>query len=240
MRNISVLGAAIALVALAGCATPHYSDVPTPTRYEKSRQQKLTAADHWRLIADNFAQQISADLQQKNGGQALYITPAGKKDGDFAFVEGFRELLTTALVNQGWVVRTSPQNAMQVDIRYSAYAFQPDRSTYYYGEMTALAAGLWAVGGIATAGSSTSAVAAGAKIVSISAFNEAYAWLLNGQGQDARGPVPSTEILLTASVTYDDQIVARRSNIYYVADEDSALYWNKRDGGAELRVKGGE
>jgi hypothetical protein len=237
MRKISVLGAAIAFVALAGCTT--YSDTPTPSRYESSRQQKLTAADHWRLIADDFARQISADLKPKCGEQALYIVPPGK-GGDFSFVEGFRELLTTALVNQGCTVRTSSKNALQVDIRYSVYAFQPDRSTYYYGEMTALAAGLWAVGGIATAGSSTGAVALGTKVVSISALTEAAGWTLNGQGKDAIGPVPRSEILLTASITDEDQIVARRSKIYFVADEDSALYWNKRSGGAELRVKGGE
>jgi hypothetical protein len=237
MRNISVLGAAIALVVLAGCAG-RYSDVPTPTRYANSEQHKLMAADHWRLIANDFAQQVSADLQQKNAGQALYITPVGPKDGDFAFVEGFRELLTTSLVNQGWVVRTVPQNAMQVDIRYSAYAFHPNRreNIHQYGTLTALTAGVWAFHPFNHVTSFASAMP---KALGAAVILDAAGWALDNE-QNASGSIPSTEILLTASVTYDDQIIARRSNIYYVADEDSALYWNKRGGGTELRVKGEE
>jgi hypothetical protein len=247
MRNISVLGAVIALVVLTGCAGK-YSDVPTPTRYEKSGQQKLMAADHWRLIADDFAQQISADLKQKNAGQALYIIPAGKS-GDFDFVEGFRELLTTTLVNQGWVVRTVPQNALQMDIRYSAYKFNPNRreNTRHYGKRTTLAAGVWALHDLFehTSDSFDSVMP---KVSAVAVVADVAEWLAfesgpNPLAQNASGRIPSTEILLTAHITYDDQIVARRSSIYYVADEDSAIYWEKHGGEGEVhevRVKGEE
>lgn len=48
-----------------------------------------------------------------------------------------------------------------------------------------------------------------------------------GRGQYASGPVPRSEILLTASVADGSRIVSRRSNIYYAVDEDKDLYWTR-------------
>lgn len=227
----------MALTLLAGCAS-RYADAPQPTRFETSKQKKLQAAQHWQIIADNFAAQLTSDLRGKGVTQALHI-PAGKDD--YAFVEGFRELLTTALLAQGWDIRTSPRNALTVDIRYSIYKFQPDRlkNVYFHGEATALVAGLWAVSGIVDGGMS-----AGAKALSVAVLADAAGWIVQDapdgpeKAQYAGGPVPQSEILVTASVTDGDRIVARRSNIYFAADEDKALYWHKPGQGTELRVKG--
>ena len=232
-----VLGTAMALTLLSGCAS-RYADTPQPTRFETSKQSKLQAAQHWQVIANNFAAQLTSDLRGKGVTQALHI-PASKDD--YAFVEGFRELLTTALLAQGWDIRTTPRNALTVDIRYSIYKFQPERlkNVYYHGEATALVAGLWAVSGIVDGGMS-----AGAKALSVAVLADAAGWIVQDapggpeKAQYASGPVPQSEILVTASVTEGDRIVARRSNIYFAADEDKALYWHKPGQGTELRVKG--
>lgn len=238
MRGTKViLGTAMALTLLSGCAS-RYADVPQPTRFESSKQKKLQAAQHWQVIADNFAAQLTSDLRGKGVTQALYI-PAGKDD--YAFVEGFRELLTTALLAQGWDIRTSPKNALSVDIRYSIYKFQPERlkNVYFRGEVTALVAGLWAVSGIVDGGMS-----AGGKALSVALLAETADWIVQDapggpeKAQYAGGPVPQSEILVTASITDGDKIIARRSNIYFAADEDKALYWKRPGQGTELRVKG--
>lgn len=236
-RTTTVLGATVALALISGCAS-RYADVPQPTRFESSKQKKLQAAQHWQVIADNFAAQLTSDLRQKGVNQPLYIPPS--KD-DYAFVEGFRELLTTALLAQGWDIRTSARNALPVDIRYSIYKFQPERlkNVYYHGEATALVAGLWAVSGIVDGGMS-----AGAKALSVAVLADTAGWIMQDapggpeKAQYASGPVPQSEILVTASVADGDRLIARRSNIYFTADEDKALYWQKPGQGTELRVKG--
>lgn len=238
MRGIPViLGTAMAVALLSGCAA-RYADTPQPTRFETSKQKKLQAAQHWQIIANDFAAQLTGDLRAKGVTQPLHI-PA--RQDEFAFVEGFRELLTTALLAQGWDIRTSPKNALSVDIRYSIYKFQPERlkNVYYHGEATALVAGLWAVSGIVDSGMS-----AGAKALSVAVLADAAGWIVQNapdgpeMAQYARGPVPQSEILVTASVSEGERLLARRSNIYFAADEDKALYWQRPGQGTELRVKG--
>lgn len=229
MKKILVTSLAIAITGLFGCAA-RYADVPAPTRFENTKQQKLQAAEHWRNIADHAAGQIANDLHDKLNGRAVFVPQPG---GEQAFVEGFRELLITALVGQGLPVSTEAKNALTVDVRYSIYRFSPDRAKniYYYGDATALAAGLWAVGGIVAADvSSAGGVSAGAKLLTVAAGLDGFAWLSNeamGRGQYASGPVPRSEIVLTSSVVDGSRIVSRRSNIYYTADEDPGLYWNR-------------
>lgn len=229
MNKITIFGIALVIAEmLAGCAAPRYADVPAPTRFENSTQKELQAAQHWQAIADHFASQLAGDLAGKLNGRAVYVPQPG---GEQAFVEGFRELLITALVSQGVPVSTEAKDALAADVRYSIYRFRPDRlqSTYFYGDATALAAGLWAVGGLAVAN------------VSSAAGVEGFGWLSNeamGRGQYVSGPVPRSEILLTASVTDGQRIVGRRSNIYYTADEDQALYWDRPAAAYRVSVGG--
>ena len=235
-----MVGCALAMTCLVGCAA-RYADVPAPTRFENTKQPKLQAAEHWRSIAEHVAGQLPADLREKLNGRAIYVPQPG---GEQPFVDGFRDLLITALVGQGFAVSTEAKNALSVDVRYSIFRFRPDRlqNTYYYGEATALAAGLWAVGGIVAADiSSAGGVSAGAKLLTVAAGLDGFSWVSNeamGRGQYAAGPVPRSEILLTVSVVDNARIASRRSNIYYTADEDQALYWNRPATAHTLTVKG--
>lgn len=230
MNRLVMSGIALALAGMVtGCA-PRYADVPAPTRFENTKQEKLQAAEHWKKIAEHFANQLSSDLRDKLNGRAVYIPNPG---GEQAFVDGFRELLITAIVREGLPVSTEARNAISIDIRYSIYSFRPDRAkgTYYYGDATAVATGLWAVGAVAAADlSSSSGLSAGVKLLAAAAGLDGFGWLSQeamGRGQYASGLVPRSEILLTASVADGNRIVSRRSNIYYATDEDRELYWNQ-------------
>ncbi|MDR2187171.1 MAG: complement resistance protein TraT [Azonexus sp.] len=229
--------------SLVGCAS-RYADAPAPTRFANEDQQKLQAARHWQLIADHFADQLAGSLSGKLGDRAVHVPQPG---GEQHFVEGFRELLVTALVNKGLPVADNPSGALIADVLYNAYRFNPNRvaSTYYYGPATALAAGLWAIGGIAAANvSSAAGVDLGAKALVGAAGIEGFAWVANealGKGKYASGPTPRSEILLTVSVSDGGRIISRQSNIYYTADEDAALYWHRRgsgDTGKTLKIVG--
>lgn len=243
LNTLPTYGLALALAGMVvGCGTPRYADVPAPTRFDNSKQQKLQAAQHWQIIADHFASQLATDLRGKLGQRALYVPQPRDEQ---PFVDGFRELLITALVAQGVPVGIEPRNALTVDVRYSIYRFSANRAanTYYYGEASALAAGLWAVGGIVAANISPAGVAVGAKSLGVAATLEGFSWLLNeqtGVGEYTRGPVPRSEILLTASVVDASRIVSRLSNIYYTSDQDPGLYWYRAYPGYTLKVTGGD
>ncbi|GHT87995.1 hypothetical protein AGMMS49960_15910 [Betaproteobacteria bacterium] len=117
-----------ALVICAACVAPRYSDTPYPQRFEANAQPWLQAVGHWRIIAEHFAEQIDSDLTLQDIDAALYIPP---ELDDFVFVEGFRELLATALSRLGRKIHLAPhdapQGALTVDIRYSVYKFNPER-----------------------------------------------------------------------------------------------------------------
>lgn len=242
MKTIPWLLAAVVGASAFGCASPH-ADVPAPTRFANEDQLKLQAARHWQLIADHFAEQMAANLQGKLNGRAIYIPQPG---GEQAFVDGFRELLMTSLVARGVPVALVEQGSLVADVRYNAYRFKQDRAanTYYYGEATMLAAGLWAVGGVMAANiTSANGVAVGAKVLTAAAAVDGFAWLKNeglGAGRMASGNIPRSEIILTVTVVDAGRIASRQSNIYYTSDEDADLYWKRSNsaGGRAISVVG--
>jgi len=221
----------------SGCAT-QYADVPTPTRFANSKQEKLQAAQHWKVIADHFAEQIAGDLFGRTDGLIsgewrglpLYIPQPG---GEQRFVQGFRELLITSLAQKKIPLSTSANNALTVDLSYSIYRFSADRqaNTYTYGKLTVLAAGVWALGGVLAApGSSHAGVEAGSKLLATAAAFDGYKAFNDevlGEGQIAGGPVPRSEIILTSSIVDKSRIISRISNIYYTSDNERELYWDK-------------
>ena len=229
MKKLVMTSLVLAVTSLFGCAS-RYADVPAPARFESTNQQKLQAASHWQRIADHVAGQLAGDLRDRLNGRAVYVPqPAGEQ----AFVEGFRDLLITSLVARQIPVSIEAKNSLSIDVRYSIYGFRPDRlkNTYYYGEATLLAAGLWAIGSVVAADiSSAGGVSAGAKLLTVAAGLDGFAWLHNeagGRDQLASGPVPRSEIILTTSVVDANRIISRHSNIYYAVDEDRALYWDR-------------
>ena len=240
MKVVLTTAALLVMTAFTGCAS-RYADVPMPTRFENSSQQKLQAAEHWQLIAHHAASQLAADLKNKHGDRAVHVP---MPEGEQAFVGGFRELLITELVAQGIPVSTKPNNAMLVDVRYSIFKFRPDRleNTRFYGEATMLAAGIWAVGGVLDASiAAAPGVDIGSKLLLTVAGIEGFSWLKNeamGGAKRAAGPVPRSEILLTTTVADGDRIVSRKSNIYYVSDDEPALYENRPAVGRTLTVRG--
>ena len=243
MNKSAILCALLAGVGLSGCASK-YADVPTPTRFEAAAQKKLQAAQHWQVIAGHVAEQLAADLSMgdKLAGRALYVPQPG---GEQAFVEGFRELLITALVERGVPVATQAQGALSVDVRYAAYRFSPERvvNQYRYGEVTQWAVGVWGLGAIGSANVTHAVgVHAGTVMVGLGAWLDGWRWLENeatGKSREASGPVPQSEIVLTTSIADAGRIVARKSHVYFVADADVALYWNRpAAGGAVLKVSG--
>src|SRR5260370_42643128 len=97
--------AAVALLGLVSC-TP----VPLGTAYPISLQPKMQAAEHWQVLANDFAARIATIPNPQN--RPIYLV---RKDRHAPFTEAFESYIETALVSSGYVVASSPLGARMVD-----------------------------------------------------------------------------------------------------------------------------
>jgi hypothetical protein len=200
-----LLSSIIAASLLAGCATP-FSPTPTATNFPTTNQQKLQAASHWNVIAQDVARHLGTDLKNR---QPLYVSQDQNKT---AFDRAFCANLISALVAQGFTVQKAPAGALRVDIDTQAIPFSANRpGTVFAGNTTALATGVWALHN----------ASAGAILASAAVASDAFKIV---ESEFATGPVPRMELMITSSVGDDATYIARHVNTYYVADADSHLY----------------
>ena len=89
---------------------PVTSEVPTPSAYTASRQQKMQAIHHWEVLAQNIAVDIGTRMAKDfpEYQEAIYVAPAGITPFDKAF----HDLLITNLVNNGLVVSHNCRNPL--------------------------------------------------------------------------------------------------------------------------------
>lgn len=206
--RVHAFGAVVALAAItAGCATP-YSEVPLATNFPTAKQPKVQAAAHWNTIAGDVASQISAKLSER---RPLYVAQPATKS---AFDRAFANQLISALVGGGHTVLKSPAGALTVEVDTQVVSFSPNRPQYRHaGTATALTTGVWALHvGEATAGAALFATIAAA---------DAFTWF---RSEFATGETPKTEIIVTTSVSDNNQYLSRNTSVYYVADSDRELY----------------
>lgn len=209
MRKRNISATLVLAAMLTGCATP-YSETPLATNFPTGKQQKLQAAAHWNLIANDVAKQLAASLKGKPVLPPVYVNQTGNKT---EFDKVFSSQLISALVAEGFVVHKRPTGAVYVDIDTQPVQFSANRPQYKHaGTATVLTAGVWALYQATPAGIATAAVVGA----------DAYMWF---RSEFATGATPQTEIVITASVSDSNQYLARTTSVYYVADSDATLYW---------------
>ncbi len=197
----------VCLPLVVGCAT-HYTEAPLATNFPTTNQPKLQAAAHWNVIAGDVAKQISSNLKDK---RPLFVNQTSVKT---EFDRAFSNQLISALVSNGFTVMKAPAGALTVNVDTQAVHFTANRPQYnHVGIATALTAGVWAL--------HQAHATAGAVLVAGAGSADAYSWF---RSEFASGATPQTEIIVTTSVSDDNQYVARSTSIYYVADSDSRMY----------------
>lgn len=121
------------LLFMGGC----YTQTPKPATYQYSTQQKMQAAYHWDVLAEDVACQIKMNLKKKGYlNQPVYIRPAcgapmGPCDRHYEtpFDEGFYDLLLTHLVRQGMRVSNVENNALVVTNKVQVVYHRENRLT---------------------------------------------------------------------------------------------------------------
>ena len=193
---------------LGACA----SQLPIPANYPISSQRKTKAAHHWDVLADDVALQTQIAAFGKDSaikGKPLYIREPSEGT---AFNKAFRNFLITRFVNRGMAVSDTPSGAVEVVYDTQLIRHDSNRYTHVPGTLTALTAGLWVLHDMLDSG-----VAAAPATLGLAAVAD---W---GLGHYA-GPAPHTELIVTTSIVTENQYRFRKSDIYYVEEEDTDLF----------------
>lgn len=192
------------------------SRIPEPVGYEYSQQQKMQAAQHWNVLADDVASRINNELILSDYLETpVYIkTTCGDEDNPCepyetsAFNEGFRDLLITDLVNYGVPVRQQPDpDAIIVHYKVQVVYHHATRvRPVQPGLLTGLTA---AITVLRNAPSEVLTVAL-AGMVDLAYNNAVHSGHF--------------EVIITTSMVSQDRYLFRTSDIYYINDKDFYQY----------------
>jgi hypothetical protein len=222
--RLSLLLVALLFLA-AGCVR-----IPQPQGFPYSNQEKMQAAHHWNVLANDVANRINNELIRQNHlTSPVHVRHSCGKPGacgtgtTSAFDEAFNDLLTTQLVNFGVDTRAGADGAnLLVDYKVQVVHHRAIRSQWPQpGVLTALATGVtvlrdapWELVTIASA-------AAADALRATSVLNE------------------HDEVIITTSIMDGDRYLLRTSDIYYINDADSWQYRQPAPA-AEIRLTGGQ
>lgn len=198
---------------MAGCA----SQVPVATNFSLSHQKVARTAHHWDVVAEDVAERTLDSISGKEElhGRAVYVAPARNT----AFNTAFREFMITHLVSNGASVSVCKRDEKtgfssdrpEVEIQYDTQlvVHGTESPKYRPGVLTLLAAGVAVLRNVSVPGPNT-ALVGGAALIDLAAGHAA---------------LPTrTEIIITTTVIEDNRFIARRSDVYYVPDDDARLF----------------
>lgn len=200
---------ALALAALTGCAQ---SPIPVAGNFELTEQKKVRSAGHWQMVARDAAQQTLKMLD--NAGvatNARLSVPA--VDKATTFEKTFHEMLVTELVNTGRRVTLTEQNPLQVTYKVQLVVHNSPRPHFIPGGYTALTAGVYAAYGLSAAHVDTKLLGG----LGLAAAADYGSSIYSG------GPT-ATELVLTTSAATPDQILSRKTDVYYLENVDASLF----------------
>lgn len=227
MKKKSFILILLGTFVLASC-----SSVPKPVTYEFTTQKILQASQHWEILAQNFAQQTVATMMAdplwilNNEGSgvkmasevpSVYIQTNDVSD----FGKTFRTYLITELTRLGYPIASTPDGAVTANWSVRKIHHSADRkSPPWPGAGTATALLGWGVYEVIDSNTSAfTSVLAGA-----AAFDLLYAGAQYGGGYGPFSNVPSTEIVLTFTVSKDSVPLSRKTKAYYVNAQDFSHY----------------
>ncbi len=217
-RSALLFCLALALAA-AGCAR-----IPQPSTFMFSDQQKMQAAHHWEVLANNVADQINHELIRQGYLETpVFVRHTCNRPDPCApgattpFDEGFNDLLISQLVNFGIPTQAKPGNgALTVEYKVQVVHHQSGRIRRLWpGVLTAL----------------TSSV-----IVLQDAPWEAIALAAAATGDLTGGTLTVDghyEVIISASIVHDNLYLMRKSSIYYVNDPD---FWHYQPSTPAARI----
>lgn len=225
--------ASLTLLILFSCSFFSCSSAPKAITQPYSFQEKLEAAHHWEVIAQDLAKQLSLYLEKNplnTIGTGYVISGVSVPNNPYIYIQTndrsvfgktFRQSLVTELAKRGYPIAYKPDAALTLrwsvkKIKYKAYR----EMNRVPGTFTALAALGYGVHKLYAASS-----AFGAAIGTGAAMD----LLDQSNGFLRKEQAPNSEINLAVTISQKGIMLARQSEIYYINAEDLNQYSNIPD-----------
>ncbi len=200
---------ALAVATLAGCAQ---SPIPVSGNFDLTEQKKVRSAGHWQIISQDAVRETLKMLDESGVASNARVAIASP-DKPTAFDTAYHDLLTTALVRSGRRVTTSGQNALQLSYKAQLVVHNSPRPHFVPGMYTALTAGVFALYGLRNQHMDTQALG-GLGLAAAADY---------GSSVGSGGPT-ATELILTTTAATPDQILTRKTDVYYIENADATLF----------------
>ncbi len=206
-RSMRMLLLGVSAALLSACAT---SPIPVSENFPLTVQPKVRSAGHWNLLSRDVVAQTLDTLSKVGTTSHLYVAlPPNASEFDRAF----REFLITELVKSGRIVMQKPDNAIEVSYQTQVVRHQSYRQHFVPGGFTMLTAGLYAMYGLRLEHVDAKLVGG----LGLAAVADTVASINSG------GPT-HTELILTTTVATGGRYLTRKTDIYYVEEEDVTLF----------------
>ena len=206
--RLALLASAVA--SLVGCATR--APIPLAENFELTVQPKVRSAGHWDLVSRDVVAQTLSSLDKAGVAPNTQLHVA-LPDGASQFEKGFRDFLITKMVQSGVPVQENPGQTLNVTYKTQVVRHNSPRPHFIPGKFTMLTAGLIAAYGLRNEHVDMQLLAT----LGLAGAAD-YASSINSGGPT------NLELILTTTVTRGGQYVARKTDVYYLENEDRRLF----------------
>ncbi|GAB4217952.1 MAG: hypothetical protein Fur007_21820 [Rhodoferax sp.] len=192
---------------LMACGT---SPIPVSENFPLTVQPKVRSAGHWELLAQDVVKQTLQGLSKVGTTSNLYVAlPPNASPFDLAF----REFLITELVNAGRVVQTTPERAIELSYQTQVVRHESARPHFVPGKFTMITSGLYALYGLSKEHLDAQ-LAGGLGVAMVADMVDSV---------NSGGPT-HTELVLTTTVAAAGRFLTRKTDVYYVEEDDASLF----------------
>lgn len=206
------------LILLTALCTGCGSAVPMATTHSWDTQQKMQAARHWEILAEDLAVQVKKCLAKRDdlNWMPVYVVP---KEGT-PFEEIFHGLLMSELTDMGLTVSRKAENALQM--AYSAQLLEHNDRYYQKFPMkfTALGTGIIVARNFERVGTWMDRQ----RTRDLLGISGAAGILADVAMSHYAGEPSRNEVIITTTLSLDDALYLHQSDIYYINDPDTGHY----------------
>ena len=215
--TIKVFAGIAVVLSLVGCAIGTTSQVPIASTYEYTTQQKMQAAHHWDVLAEDVASRLKEHINKSPvAGRTINVVSGNNSP----FQDAFEDLLITQMVNQGLDIRDNNNGRLKLKFKTQVishsdrgYVRPPDDT---HTKLALLATGVWAAINIANNSTAVKDALIATGIVGA------------GVGMDATAgniaSISNKEVIINVSLMDGDKYIMRKTGIYYINEPDGSHY----------------
>jgi len=221
-RSLQLAALCCAATVLAGCAS---SPIPLAENFQLTSQKKVRSAGHWQLLSRDVVAQ-TLDMLDKASVPAQSTLHIVLPEHPTEFDTAFHEFLVTELVNSGRRVVTSGDTPLSISYQTQVVRHDSERPYFIPGKYTAIATGLSVLHGI-NRSTGDAAVIGGLALAGAADYLSSV---------NAGGPT-HTELILTTTVKGAGRYMARKTDVYYIEQDDAGLFSHTYRDPSRLGVK---